>query len=169
MKCKLDFCFNDVKSSGLCSRHYEAQRTGRPFLSNEERQPRRKEGTRVRLQSGHIQVHLGDGEFELEHRMIAGVALGRLLKGTECVHHVDENPGNNTNTNLVICPDAAYHKLLHRRTDALNACGHADWKRCSLCGKYSSPDDPDLWQHSILPRAAHRSCQAAYIREVRNG
>jgi len=34
-------------------------------------------------------------------------ALGRPLRGTEEVHHF-------TRTQLVICPDRAYHALLHR-------------------------------------------------------
>lgn len=168
MKCRLDFCANEVKAAGLCSRHYEAQRTGKPFNSTQERKARTASGARSILKSGHVQVHLGKGDVELEHRMTAAVALGRLLRGTECVHHVDENPANNTPSNLVICPDAAYHKLLHRRTDALKATGNPNWKRCYICGSYSAPEDSDLWQHPFLPSAVHRSCQAAYKRKVRN-
>lgn len=41
--------------------------------------------------------------------------LGYALPRKAQVHHVDENPRNNANTNLVVCEDAAYHKLLHRR------------------------------------------------------
>lgn len=41
--------------------------------------------------------------------------MGRPLKGKERVHHMDENPLNNKNNNLVICPDDKYHFLLHAR------------------------------------------------------
>jgi hypothetical protein len=73
------------------------------------------------------------------HISIAEKALGKKLpKGVE-VHHVDEIKGNNANDNLVICPNRNYHQLLHKRTRALNACGHADWLRCHVCKEYSPP------------------------------
>ncbi len=44
---------------------------------------------------------------------------------------------NNTNTNLVICPNASYHKLLHARQDVLNAGYHPDLHHyCSYHNRY---------------------------------
>ena len=43
-----------------------------------------------------------------EHRLIAERVLGRRLKRNEVVHHVDLDPTNNVNSNLVIC-DQDYH------------------------------------------------------------
>lgn len=57
--------------------------------------------------------------YVLEHLLVAERALGRLLRGSEEVHHVDRNRANNDPGNLVICPDRAYHMLLHRRERAL--------------------------------------------------
>ena len=54
------------------------------------------------------------------HRVLAEEALGKPLPPGAIVHHLDLNPYNNTKTNLVICPDGEYHKLLHKRTEALN-------------------------------------------------
>lgn len=49
------------------------------------------------------------------HRLVAESVLGRKLKTKEQVHHVDEDKSNYENSNLVICPDASYHKFLHSR------------------------------------------------------
>jgi HNH endonuclease len=80
-----------------------------------------------------------DGRRRLMHVLLAEKALGRSLPAKAHVHHVNGNPGDNTTPwNLVVCPDAAYHKLLHMRGDALAACGHADWRRCKFCKAYDS-------------------------------
>lgn len=74
-----------------------------------------------------------------EHVLVAEAALGRWLPAGAEVHHVDGNPSNNAPSNLVICQDAAYHLLLHKRMRALAACGHADWRPCCRCGAYDAP------------------------------
>jgi hypothetical protein len=56
------------------------------------------------------------------------------------VHHVDGNPQNNMHSNLVICLKG-YHELLHMRTRAYEACGHADWRKCLHCEKYDNPEN----------------------------
>ena len=45
---------------------------------------------------------------------------------------------------IVICEGRSYHMLLHRRTDALKTCGHADWRKCTYCGEYDSLDNLTL-------------------------
>jgi hypothetical protein len=51
----------------------------------------------------------------LAHLVIAEHALGKPLPPSAEVHHVDGNPTNNAHSNLVICEDRLYHKLLHYR------------------------------------------------------
>lgn len=161
--CSIEGCEKAKKSQNLCSMHYERLRSGQVV----EGAPRRRaNGTGSLSAKGYIYKNI-DGVLELEHRMIAAVAIGRLLKGEECVHHVDENGANNTNENLVLCPNNAYHQLLHRRTRALDACGNANWLKCNICGEHSAPTDPDMWHSNTTATATHRSCNAARIKALR--
>lgn len=88
--------------------------------------------------NGYFKV-LHEGQQVREHVVVAEVALGRPLPTGALVHHADGDRGNNAPSNLVICPDDAYHMLLHKRTRALAACGHADWLKCWVCKRYSPP------------------------------
>lgn len=67
-----------------------------------------------------------------EHILIAERALGKSLPDGAVVHHANEKHDDNTNGNLVICQDNAYHKLLHVRMRIRRAGG--DPNRQKLCG-----------------------------------
>lgn len=77
--------------------------------------------------------------YVYEHRLVAERALGRFLPDGAEVHHVNEKKGDNAGTNLVICPDGDYHRLLHVRADALRASGNPDWRKCPYCKRHDDP------------------------------
>ncbi len=71
---------------------------------------------------------------EWEHRIIAARVLGKPLPEKAQIHHWDGNGRNNANSNIVICEDLAYHKLLHRRQRIKSLGGNPNtdsW--CSFC------------------------------------
>jgi hypothetical protein len=100
-----------------------------------------------------------NGRLVREHVAIAENILGRRLPRGVQVHHVNEIKKDNRHENLVICPNLAYHHLLHQRTRAFDACGHADWLVCAYCGKH---DDPKNLLTYTRGSARHAECQSAY-------
>lgn len=110
-------------------------------------------------QRGHPRA--SNSGYVLEHILVVEKALGRYVPAGADIHHVDENPGNNAGSNLVLCPDSAYHKLLHQRLRAFIACGNASALRCCICHGYE--DQADI-KTTTGPRAYHRRCATAYNR-----
>lgn len=111
---------------------------------------KRAAGTGLVTKNGYILRGIGSsGSYKgkkytgirvMEHVLVATEILGRPLKGAEEVHHVNGDKTDNRPENLVICPDRAYHMLLHRRERALEACGNVDWLRCPYCKQHDAPD-----------------------------
>lgn len=101
-----------------------------------------------------------------QHVEIVESVIGHKLPKDAQVHHVDGNPRNNAKHNLLVCPSAAYHKLLHKRERALTACGNADWFKCIECKKWDAPEN--LYVYSgYKPYAYHHICRNARQREYR--
>lgn len=85
--------------------------------------------------------------------------LGRRIGRPHEIH-------THTDGTLVVCEDKSYHMLLHRRTDALKACGHADWRWCCICQEYDHPNNLSIHSRpggSI--RAYHLKCKRRYNRK----
>ena len=77
------------------------------------------EGKRI----GYKYIRNSNGQWIMEHRAIAEKALGRKLKKSEHVHHINGDSLDNQSTNLLICSNQ-YHKWLHERMAFLYAQEH---------------------------------------------
>jgi hypothetical protein len=99
-----------------------------------------------------------------KHQLVAEKAFGSRLPAGVVVHHLDYDVSNFKNNNLLICPDEAYHNLIHMRTDAYNSCGHADWLKCYVCKEYDSPEKVKLLRKRgrNVTTFYHAECQRAY-------
>lgn len=82
-----------------------------------------------------------NGKSTRNHVIVVEKALRRAIQRSEMVHHIDGNQANDKPGNLILCPDMAYHSLLHMRQEALDTCGNADYKRCCICKIYTDPVD----------------------------
>lgn len=66
------------------------------------------------------------GARRAEHIVVAERALGKNLPLDAVVHQHNRDRLDNTPSNLVICPNAAYHALLHTRMKNLELYGNAN-------------------------------------------
>lgn len=102
--------------------------------------PRWKGGRRVRPDK-YIYIWIpnnttSQSNYVMEHILIVQRMLGKPIPPKAEIHHVDQNRGNNKNNNLVLCESVLYHRLLHTRTRAFDACGNASWRRCIICKEW---------------------------------
>lgn len=155
--CCIPGCSGNGITRNMCPKHYQRWRhNGDPMVTKSGVPRKPGEGGYTKL--GYLIKESG-GKRTYEHVAKAEKAIGKSLPIGAHVHHVDCDPGNNTNTNLVICPDAEYHHLLHIRTRAMDACGNPDWRQCRLCKQYD-----DVAGMYVSPRSdhVHRKCRLEY-------
>lgn len=129
------------------------KRTGNTSIS------RRKNGTGNINKGGYLDIRV-DGKRIYEHVHVAEKALGKPLPNGAKVHHVNEIRSDNKNNNLVICPNEAYHRLLHVRMKALAKCGNANWRKCWLCQNYDDPKNLRVRKNG--KQAEHVECARKY-------
>lgn len=156
--CRIPGCEKSGRITlGMCSMHYSRMlRHGDPFIET-----RRAGGSGHIRKDGYLQVFV-EGKDILDHIDVAQRALGKPLPPGAVVHHVDGDRLNNTPSNLVICPGHGYHSTIHKRTRALDACGHADWCKCTFCKQYDDPKNMRRGTSSDF----HNACKVRYNREL---
>jgi len=109
-------------------------------VAKRDKHPSWRGGVTKNLSVGYPGTRLPDhpnaraNGYVLSHVLAASKALGKPVPPNAVVHHHTHTPEQ-----LVICENQGYHQLLHRRTRALRACGHADWLKCSYCKVYDDP------------------------------
>lgn len=94
-----------------------------------------------------------------EHVAVVEDILGKKLPPGAVVHHVNGDPFDNKPENLVVCPNQAYHKLLHMREDALDACGNANYRRCVYCKQYDDPANMAIHSQRANKGYIHVACR----------
>lgn len=155
-RCSVEGCREDVWARGMCRSHYWSwYRHGDPLV-----QKKRPNGTGSVTHQGYHKVTV-DGVPRLVHVVAAERALGKRLPAGAIVHHVDEDKSHNEGTNLVVCPDQSYHRLLHERMKAMEACGNPNWRRCRYCKEYDALDRLRAYKDGKKTVYVHRACNAA--------
>ncbi len=113
--CSVAQCRRPIHSRGWCRRHYMSWwRYGDPLI---ELHARRGDGRGRREVRVCVPGHPGGNSSGCvkRARLVVEKAIGRYLKPTEIVHHVDEDSTNDRNDNLVACENQSYHMFLHYR------------------------------------------------------
>lgn len=112
--CSVEGCDKPVRANDMCQIH--RARMYRRGTTHDTRAPN---GAGTITTAGYRLLPV-DGGRVYEHILVAEKALGRKLPYKAVVHHMNGKPADNfTPFNLVICPDQAYHMLLHRRAKEL--------------------------------------------------
>lgn len=99
-------------SNGLCENHYQMYRVyGRTSKII-------RRGESYVDSNGYVRITV-NGRMKYEHIHLAENALGRPLPEGVVVHHTQAKDDNHGYCKLVICPNQAYHILLHKRMKEL--------------------------------------------------
>lgn len=157
--CKAEGCEKPRKQRGYCWTHYYRLRRHGDLNFRERRANGEGglTGDKVRMR-----FSLADGRRVQEAVVVAERALGKPLPKGAVVHHVNEDPLDCRNKNLVILQNQGMHNILHGRLKALQATGNAHAKPCKFCHKY---DDPALLIKTGTSHY-HRECGNRYSRSL---
>jgi hypothetical protein len=112
---------------------------------------------------GHPRAH--QSGYVREHIVVAEIAFGRPLPPRAVVHHVNECRSDNRRSNLVICENDRYHKLLHMRLRILRAGGDPNRERiCSTCRELIQVARMGTTRSGLAREC--KSCIAARVRRL---
>lgn len=159
--CIIPGCGKAIRARGWCVSHWGRwHRYGDPLGESS----RRASGTGTINHQGYI-FHRRRTCNRSLHVEIAERAFGGPLPDGVKVHHGNGIKLDNRNDNLVICPNAAYHALLHARMRALATCGNADWRKCKHCKQWDAPENLKAFRGSR--NIAHTQCLRDYAGTIR--
>lgn len=124
-------------------------------------------GGRIVTSQGNIKLWMPNHpravhNYVYEHIYLAEQSMGFYLPSNAVIRHVDGNNANNELSNLVVCENNAYHRMLHRRTRAYKGCGHAHWRKCNYCKNWDDPVNLVLSSNSSV---YHRKCATQYSKD----
>jgi len=123
---------------------------------------------RVKQPAGSVWISRGykmvrrDGRTMFEHRIVMSKHLGRALKDTEFVHHINEDRADNRLENLYLCTNNAEHREIHRVLEAIKETGVPTSRKCVFCHTWDSPANMSI---SGDKYPYHKDCAAKYQRE----
>lgn len=159
--CPVDECGGQLYGfTGYCNKHYRrVRRHGDPRVMK-----RAPNGAGSLHADGYIRINRTHGGPRPLHLLIVERVLGHALKRGQEVHHVNGKRDDNRHSNLVVCPDRAYHQLLHLRQRALEEGGNANYRRCCYCRKWCDTNELACHGGTVY---LHATCRrAAYARKV---
>lgn len=160
--CSIEGCGKLHDCNGYCSTHNNRIKTGLDVGTAELLRRKKGEGT---ISNGYHALKVPGKKLNYMHRIIVERVLGHALPEKAVIHHVDGNGSNNENTNLVVCENQKYHLLIHKRQDALVACGNANWIKCGICKSYDDPHNMYVYQHGASFSAYHKECSRIQARK----
>ena len=132
--CTVEGCGKSHSAKGLCAKHYLRVRRYNVLTAA----PKKTAGEGYTDPKGRVFIRR-NGAVKARARWVVEDVLGKSLPQGAEVHHVDGNPSNDAPTNLVVCPDKGYHRLLHLRTKAYIATGDPTKRMCKFCRQYDEP------------------------------
>ena len=113
---------------------------------------------------------IANAEGKREHVVVAERALGKALPPGAIVHHFNNDGTDNSNRNLVIGQDQAYHMLLHALDRVRRAGGRPFLdKICHDCREVKPVTEfsPGVDHGRPRPASKCKACAAAWQRERR--
>ncbi|NRG43322.1 HNH endonuclease [Bacillus sp. CRN 9] len=121
---KNTYCSKQCRSKHLSKKHNPEGYRKHPHLSelNKKVNPERMTMS-IRLKIRESRLNKGTGASyektfgQHTHRWVAELMLGRKLKPTEVVHHIDGDKRNNKPSNLMVFPSQSEHLNWHKKHD----------------------------------------------------
>lgn len=122
--CAIEGCNKPHKAQGFCDLHYQRfQQYGDPLFTKIN-----PHGQGTIVPDGYKKITI-NGQRILEHRYVMEQHIGRKLKRTEIVHHIDGNRINNVLSNLVITHQSHHAKMSPKALNALSSGRKHRWSK----------------------------------------